>query len=1000
MLLLLLLSVYILPNVYTKPVHPLNPVEQPSECYLSPPSPPKVYHWTPESPVNLWELSGRFQGDLVSHQVVSRGERCVLKQGVDYWPEAVVPVSIGPGFGFKDMNILKKALRIIEDKTCIRFPPRQENHTSYVELKGDLGYGECWSYLGRISGNQTLSLGEGCVNLHHALHEICHALGLVHQHSSPDRDDYINIHWENIDPDFVEWFDKYTWDEYTDFGLGYDYYSVMHYSAYIASSNGKPTLSAKDPDVKIEPRTTLSDKDVQKLNMMYCSDGAYARQFNYRTFGGYVVDLVDDLSPFTRHMIILLTAILLLLVTSLAGNWLFSRLLVRKTVPDNPEDGRDPEDGMGKNIFLEKEVILEQVLTKPDTKKILRLVECEKVNESSNRMSMGKEMEESQGQEMINKKIGNDMVKDVKVPRKEGDANFEDQRVPEEVMRENLYHGEEMVNSEIRTKGKDIHNDVMLLKEKENKKRKGEGDTVRNIDNTGATKGTSEEKKNNNEEKMKNECTINEIQIDCEKVVTNVGESNRNNEIDNDDVDKEKTNNENAIKKETKMDEMVKEEILKAIQMDNGNVTMNLRKEVEINRDNIVEGKKSTQQYKINQEEVRSVESKGIQIDNGEVVKRALEGTSREDIKMEDGTRYEKMLMDMVKSKKDNIDEEDVRGKYGNMETLINLEEVVTNKGDTSIRESVREMWEGSEEEVMTKINEEETTQIEKIVVKENIEENDKMSGEEEVKIEIVIKEDETFKAERGEEKTTEDLEMVIAKEDEKAKEDDIMMRYGGRMKESKKSTKGGSIKKNDRAKKILIERGREKTRDEDSTREERTTKNNIKIGKGAGLFEDNNMAEESEVERWNEDKPKYNDIVKNIGDKTKEERDAKNKISKMVEFFEDDDRAKAKDTERWEEEKPKYNEIEKNMGTTNKHLDVDDKEITNINEAVKPHESGKEVGTRKGGGSKKTDCENVDKVSVKRKDSTKDVEIGTEKSTNNGNDTRTPRRRRQKRKT
>jgi hypothetical protein len=65
-------------------------------------SAPKVYPWTPESPVNLWELAGRFQGDLVGRpqQLLSRGERCVLRQGVDYWPDAVVPVDIQKaGFG-------------------------------------------------------------------------------------------------------------------------------------------------------------------------------------------------------------------------------------------------------------------------------------------------------------------------------------------------------------------------------------------------------------------------------------------------------------------------------------------------------------------------------------------------------------------------------------------------------------------------------------------------------------------------------------------------------------------------------------------------------------------------------------------------------------------------------------------------------------------------------------------------------------------------------------
>lgn len=54
-------------------------------------------------------------------------------------------------------------------------------------------------------------------------------LGFYHTQSSPDRDDYITIEWDNIMPDKTENFLKYPESWVTDFNISYDYDSIMHY---------------------------------------------------------------------------------------------------------------------------------------------------------------------------------------------------------------------------------------------------------------------------------------------------------------------------------------------------------------------------------------------------------------------------------------------------------------------------------------------------------------------------------------------------------------------------------------------------------------------------------------------------------------------------------------------------------------------------------------------------------------------------------------------------
>lgn len=101
--------------------------------------------------------------------------------------------------------------------------------------------------MGRQSGVQRLNLqhnklDKGCFKIGTIMHEFLHALGFYHMQSATERDDYVRIEWDFIKPGKENNFKKREADKITNFGVKYDYRSVLHYSAYAFSLNGQATI--------------------------------------------------------------------------------------------------------------------------------------------------------------------------------------------------------------------------------------------------------------------------------------------------------------------------------------------------------------------------------------------------------------------------------------------------------------------------------------------------------------------------------------------------------------------------------------------------------------------------------------------------------------------------------------------------------------------------------------------------------------------------------------
>ena len=125
-------------------------------------------------------------------------------------------------------------------------------------------------------GRTTLSISDqGSIGFF--THEILHSLGVEHTQRRPDRDEYIDVKEENIEPEGRVQYTKCP--TCLTYNTRYDCMSVMHYRDWGFSRNypGEPTMIPASGNTNCDlrsPARVLTSADKELLNRMYqCRSG-------------------------------------------------------------------------------------------------------------------------------------------------------------------------------------------------------------------------------------------------------------------------------------------------------------------------------------------------------------------------------------------------------------------------------------------------------------------------------------------------------------------------------------------------------------------------------------------------------------------------------------------------------------------------------------------------------------------------------------------------------
>ena len=197
------------------------------------------------------------------------------------WDRAIVPYVIkgtiyleggGQIVGInreEDKEKIRAALSELSKETGILFPEYATDLDLYAEHKDGVriiaGWKYSTSFLGRQGRIQTITLG---LTLEKSViqHEFMHALGFNHEFTREDRDEYVDVHWENIPERMHRQFEMK--ENSKDCG-GFDINSIMMYGSFnVQKDSTKIEMTLKDGST-FERKTELSFGDISSVKSLY-----------------------------------------------------------------------------------------------------------------------------------------------------------------------------------------------------------------------------------------------------------------------------------------------------------------------------------------------------------------------------------------------------------------------------------------------------------------------------------------------------------------------------------------------------------------------------------------------------------------------------------------------------------------------------------------------------------------------------------------------------------
>jgi len=220
------------------------------------------------------------QKTLLFEENDSPSTKGAVESAVKLWPDGIVYFKFHSNYTNVEKNAVLAAMSMIAKYTPIQFeevgdPYNYKSDYVYIHKTEDKND----SYLGKIGGAQVLNLQKSVLasysyNRTTIVHELLHAVGLIHEHQRPDRDTYVTLDMNAIRQNNTSNQIRVNYDKYSSSAVrtytAYDTQSIMHYSSYITikATNTQPPGTSSN---FMDDTYILSRGDVQAICELYRS---------------------------------------------------------------------------------------------------------------------------------------------------------------------------------------------------------------------------------------------------------------------------------------------------------------------------------------------------------------------------------------------------------------------------------------------------------------------------------------------------------------------------------------------------------------------------------------------------------------------------------------------------------------------------------------------------------------------------------------------------------
>ena len=183
--------------------------------------------------------------------------------GARLWPNNTVVYQFSSNLGTNLRNLTLSAMRAWESRTNIKFKQRNGEGT-YVNIFYDSSqYRTAYATIG---AGGVVAIGYD-PDLTLLIHELGHTLGLVHEQTRSDRDNYVTVHYNNIEESA-----KFNYAKTSDvrrLTTSFDLNSIMLYQSHFFSKNGYWTMTTKTGGYLNGAQRSISNLDAQGVNILY-----------------------------------------------------------------------------------------------------------------------------------------------------------------------------------------------------------------------------------------------------------------------------------------------------------------------------------------------------------------------------------------------------------------------------------------------------------------------------------------------------------------------------------------------------------------------------------------------------------------------------------------------------------------------------------------------------------------------------------------------------------